>query len=248
MSSKGIHKGNAGELKPLARTFLETYQAASVVSEEDARRILMGDGGYSQFEGGMVELTDQVSTATDNLVDKAIKMIGPKGANERALAGLAEEVGRDLIRGEIDLEAAVTKLIQSFAEEGNSSFEVILPNYLIDFRDGARSITIGRVRAALSDDVSAELGRRGINVEIKQGPQLSQSFRDRNLVLTFPRQCWVVNVAAARDNAQEEAKWLLDVAVSLLRMSYKVIGPMFPMAGDIEPHPSQTWQFKEGSV
>jgi hypothetical protein len=139
-------------------------------------------------------------------------------------------------------------LIQSFAEEGNSSFEVILPNYLIDFRDGARSITIGRVRAALSDDVSAELGRRGINVEIKQGPQLSQSFRDRNLVLTFPRQCWVVNVAAARDNAQEEAKWLLDVAVSLLRMSYKVIGPMFPMAGDIEPHPSQTWQFKEGSV
>jgi hypothetical protein len=97
MSSKGIHKGNAGELKPLARTFLETYQAASVVSEEDARRILMGDGGYSQFEGGMVELTDQVSTATDNLVDKAIKMIGPKGANERALAGLAEEVGRDLI-------------------------------------------------------------------------------------------------------------------------------------------------------
>ena len=64
----------------------------------------------------------------------------------------------------------------------------------------------------------------------------------------FGHRCWVVKVAAAKDNAHEEAKWLLDVAVSLLRMSYRIIGPMFPMYGDVEPHPTAPWHLKNISV
>jgi hypothetical protein len=192
VSSKGIHKGNAGEIKPLARTFLETYQAAAVKTDEDFRRVISGHGGYQHFEGGLVELTDQVRDATDALVDKAIKMIGPKGASERALTALAEEVGKDLIRGDLDLEGAVTKLIEKFSQESNSSFELILPNYLIDFTEGVRSVEMGRVRAALTEDVSAEVSQRGIPVTISQGPELSQSIRGGSLALTMPPRCWVV--------------------------------------------------------
>ena len=112
--SKGINKSNAGELKPFARTFLETYRAAAAKTDDDFRRIITGNTGYQHFEGGLVELTDQVINATDDLVAKAVRMIGPKGSSERALAAFAEEVGKDLIAGDLDLDQAVTRLIEKF--------------------------------------------------------------------------------------------------------------------------------------
>jgi hypothetical protein len=57
MTKSGIHKSNAGDLKPLARTFLETYQAAAVKTDEDFRRVISGNTGYQHFEGSLVELT-----------------------------------------------------------------------------------------------------------------------------------------------------------------------------------------------
>jgi hypothetical protein len=248
MTKSGIHKGNAGELRPLALAFLEAYRAAAVKTDQDFKRVVTADGGYHHFDGGLVELTDHVVKATDDLIDRAIKIIGPKGESERALTTSAEETGKDLIRGDLDLESAVEKLIERFADEANSSFELILPNYLIDFTEGVRSVDMCRIRAVLTEDVSIELKQRDIPVIITQGPELSQSIRARTLHLTMPPRCWVVKVDAARDNAHEEAKWLIDVAVSLLRMSYRIIGPMFPMYGDIEPHPTVPWHLKNISV
>jgi hypothetical protein len=173
MTKASINRDNTGQIRPLARAFLEAYQAASVQTDEDFLRVIKGDTGY-HFEGGLVELTDQLVKATDALVDKAIRMIGPKGASERALQMLAEEVGKDLVRGYLDLEAAVAKLIDQFAEESTGSFEVILPNYVIDFTEGIRSADMGRVRGALSEDVSADLGLRDIPILIEQGADLYQ--------------------------------------------------------------------------
>lgn len=248
MTKSGIHKSNAGDLKPLARTFLQTYQAAAAKTDEDFRRVISSNTGYQHFEGGLVELTDQVTDATDALVAKAVQMIGPKGSSERALTAFAEEVGKDLVRGDLDLDSAVTRLIEKFSRESNASYELILPNYLIDFQEGVRSVDMGRVRAAITEDVAADLTKRGLPVEITVGLELSQSIRAKNLTLTMPPRCWIVNLAAARDNAREEAKWLVDVAVSLLRMSYRVVSPMFPMVGDIEPHPTLPWHLKDASV
>ena len=241
-------KASLGELKPLARAFLEAYQTAAVKTYEEFLRVVKGDTGYHHFEGGLVELTDQVETTTDDLIEKAIKLIGPKGESERALTAFAEETGKELIRGELDLDGAIAKMIERFAEEANSSYEIILPNYLVDLTEGIRSLDMGCVRAALTEDVAAEMTQRGLCILITEGPQLSQSIRADKLHLTFPKSCWVVKVTAAKDNAHEEAKWLIDVAVSLLRLSYRIIGPMFPMYGDIEPHPTVPWHLKSVSV
>ena len=176
MSNKGFHKGNTGELKPFARAFLETYRAAAVASDEQFSRVVKGGGGYRSFEGGAVELTDQLSTANNDLVDKAINLFGPKGASERSLSALADQVGQGLVRGEFDLEGAITKLINIFVDEGNSSFEVLLPNYLIQFKDGVRSITMGRIRAALTADVSSELAERGFPRKSLRPPNSLKSF------------------------------------------------------------------------
>jgi hypothetical protein len=84
MTKTGINRDNSGQIRPLARAFLEAYQAASVQTDEDFLRVIKGDTGYHHFEGGLVELTDQLVKATDALIDKAIRMIGAKGASERA--------------------------------------------------------------------------------------------------------------------------------------------------------------------
>ena len=90
MTKTGINRDNSGQIRPLARAFLEAYQAASVQTEEDFLRVIKGDTGYHHFDGGLVELTDQLVKATDALIDKAIRMIGAEGASERALQMSAE--------------------------------------------------------------------------------------------------------------------------------------------------------------
>ena len=112
----------------------------------------------------------------------------------------------------------------------NASYEIILPNYLIHLNEGVRSLEMGRIRAALTEDVAADLSKRGLPLTITVGPELSEGIRDKNLALTMPGSCRVVKLAAAKDNANEEAKWLIDVALNFLRMSYKLVGPMFLMA------------------
>jgi Apea-like HEPN len=246
MSIKG--KRNIGELRPLARTLFEAYQAAEVKTDDEYLRVINANRGFYQFQGGLIERTELVADAIDALIESAMKLIGPKGASERALTALAEQTGRELIKDGLDLDAAVTSLIERFYEESNATYELVLPNYLIDLGGDVRSITIGRVRAAMTEDVAVELVKREIPVVITLGPELSQSAHDRKIHFTMPPCCWVVNVAAAKDNAYEEAKWLIDVAVSLLRLSYKIISPMFPIYGDVEPHPTFPWHLKNISV
>jgi hypothetical protein len=248
MAKTGINKDSSGQIKPLARAFLAAYQAASVQTDEDYLRVIKGDTGYRHFEGGLIELTDQLVKATDALVDKATTLIGPRGASERTLEMLADEVGKDLVTETLDLDGAVAKLIDRFFEDANSSFEVILPNYLIDLTEGIRAVDMGRVRVALIEDVAADLDKREVPLILEQGSDLSRFRRDEKIVLTFPRSCWVVNVAAARDHAREEARWLVDVAVSVIRLAYRRVGPMFPLPGDIEPHPAQPWHLKDVSA
>jgi hypothetical protein len=239
-----LSKDTAKELRPLARAFLEAYRAAVVKTDEDFLRVVSGDGGYHEVEGGLVELTEHVTTATNALMERATKLIGPKGESQRAFTYWAEETGKGMIQGSSNIDAAVEKLLERFSDEASSSFELILPNYLITFEAGARSFQIGPVRAALCEDVSLELEQRDFPIRLAYGQQLSITFEGNNKILAMPRSCWVVKVAAARDNVSEESKWLIDVAISLLRMSYSIVSPMFPMQGDVEAHPTMPWSVR----
>ena len=236
-----LSKDVAKELRPLARAFLEAYQAAVVKTDEDFLRVVKGDGGYHEVEGSLVELTEHLTAATDALIDRATKLIGPRGESERAFTYWAEETGKEMIKGGSNINSAVTKLLDRFADEASSSFELILPNYLIQFEPGAGSFQIGPVRAALSEDVSLELKQRDFPIRLVHGKDLGITFQGGTQILEIPRSCWVVKVAAARDNIHEESKWLIDIAISLLRLSYRIATPMFPRQGDVEAHPTTPW-------
>lgn len=49
--------------------------------------------------------------------------------------------------------------------------------------------------------------------------------------------CWIVRVDSILENVEEEGKWLIDVAVSFLRLSHSQWAGHFPSIGRTEPHP-----------
>jgi hypothetical protein len=146
------------------------------------------------------------------------------------------------------INTATQHLVDSFLDAANSTFDVLLPNYLVHFRDDVRSIKMGRVRAVLTADLPPELEARQIPVEITAGPAFTQSYRSHKVVIAMPSCSWVVTVTGASENAKEEAKWLIDVAISFLRMAHDSVGMLFPKVGDIEPHPWRHWSLRDVGV
>lgn len=57
------------------------------------------------------------------------------------------------------------------------------------------------------------------------------------MVVGMPSSVWAADVAATKENVAEEAKWLIDVAVSLMRLSTRKWRGPFPRIGDVEAHP-----------
>ena len=243
MAKKTFTKGNTGQLKPAVKAYLQAYKTAITKIAEGRRR---GFGEDAEADNGSAESRENLSKANDELVRQAIKLFGPNNASERSFSLLAEWIGQEFAAGDYDIDKGVTKLIDVLIDEGNASFDVILPNYLILFKDGVRSLTIGRVQTALTADIAPKLMEHISTLKIVHGERFSQTTSEDGVAVTMPPVCWVVKVDAVQDNAQEEAKWLVDVAISLLRMSYTSVGSMFPKVGDIEPHPWEPWNLPAG--
>jgi hypothetical protein len=107
-------KGNADkkkdrDLRECAEAFLKSYSAAAVTSEADLQRILEG-GRFGLFDGGAVELDDEVRQSLSKLVARAGKLLGAKAGSEKTICDLAHKHGRDHILGKNSQAQAVTNL------------------------------------------------------------------------------------------------------------------------------------------
>jgi hypothetical protein len=73
------------------------------------------------------------------------------------------------------------------------------------------------------------------------------SFQSKPKIIIEMRPiCWIVNVDAVKENVEEEGKWLIDVAVSFLRLRHQKWSGHFPGIGSIEPHPVRATLLHEG--
>jgi hypothetical protein len=239
MDTKSNQKKDS-ELRDAARAFLQKFNEAIVTSRDEALRISK-DRGWLGFEGGIVEFTPELTTALDRFVLRAAQLLGSKGANENAIRESALTEARKFLVEKTKNDAAASRLIDRIFEEGTAQFDFLVPNYLVTFDDTVKSIEIGPVRAAFTSNLAEELQNRKPNNRIKviPGRDFSLQFVGSPPVahIEMYRIAWLVSVSAAKENIEEEAKWLIDVAISLLRLQYKVEGRRFPRLGQIEPHP-----------
>jgi len=115
----------------------------------------------------------------------------------------------------------------------------------IRFADRVREIRIGHVRACPTALAFAELNKQGNRSALElHGKNKDIVVVDKKLKTTMPAICWEIsNVRAAKENIEEEALWLIDVALSLLRL-YCSEAPrprpgVKPRRPVVEPHPLQ---------
>ena len=102
------------------------------------------------------------------------------------------------------------------------SFEFVAPNHIIEFAGDIRALTIGPVKAMYSEDFLKEFIEKVKYkyVDFEIGPGFDFSISGQNVVIQMPLICWSVNVTAAKANVEEEAAWQINIALTLLRLSY----------------------------
>jgi hypothetical protein len=234
------------ELKDAATRFLSAF-AASAGSTADAVQI-RNDRPYVLGSAGTVELTDAIIDAHSRFVNRAARLLKSKAGHEKAISQIAIDHAHDFVTGAKQIESAVSEMIQAVFDRGNASFEYLAPNYLVKLTPTVKEIRVGRVRALRTQDFSSEWKslHPDHRVSIVPGKGFSLQITPEIIIQMLP-VCWIVKVDAVAENVEEEGKWLIDVAVSFLRLSHRMWAGHFPDIGSIEPHPLRsTLVHKEG--
>lgn len=232
-------KKKDSELRGYVESFVEAFYAGTPQSQDDARKILKS-GGFTFFSGAIVELTPEVTENLARLAIRAAKLLGAKAGNEKALRDIAMKQAQDGVLSSASSSDVVTAVIDKIFEEGNAKYKYLVPNYLFVFEKDIRSVEIGRVSALMTADYAAEVAKKEGNwIQVVPGEGFSINPTGNPVQVTMHPLCWLVSVDASKENVEEEAKWLIDIAVSFLRLHYKQIKARFPRQGDVEPHPSE---------
>ncbi len=138
------------------------------------------------------------------------------------------------------------------------SYGYLAPNFVIEFSDRAQKIVIGPVVVIQKEYFLAEQNKISKDKTIWQGAivvpseigvrmKINFSISDAHILLGRPQSCWhISSIKAARRNAEEKAIWLINIAISFLRLCYpNTKEKKYPQVGDIEEmpliEPKQFW-------
>ena len=194
--------------------------------------------------GLLFVVTDDVLRAQHDFVTRCIKLLGSSLGNEKEVEELAwQQVSLSIANNsEINPTEVVGHFFNALSQNTNRSFGYVAPNHLFKFDEDAREIKIGPVSAVLSLDLISKLG-----FKMKSGPDFHISLQNRELVIQLAPVSWYVSVRATEGNVKEEAVWLINVAITYLRLSYLSkenhlfqsgqIADFFPFVGEVETMP-----------
>ena len=139
----------------------------------------------------------------------------------------------------------VSKCARDFVEEVSSysqrGYAYIAPNYVLRFTDQASKVVIGPVEAMKTECIANSQNGDSEHKSIHVGSKFDFSISEGRLLIELPEYCWFIPmgyVQAARRNAEEKAIWMINIAISLLRLCHP--NPKqsdFPKIGDLEEMP-----------
>ncbi|MCM5556268.1 HEPN domain-containing protein [Pleomorphomonas sp. JP5] len=252
MMSKTNPKLNHDKLKNLihlARDVLSEFNNGTT-SVENISAIDFNELGISLFGPHVVRYSEKYIDARRAFSSAAVKVLNAKCAHERTISRLCQEAGQEYVMlvaatenipGDA-LDKAAKKLADSVLAEAGHEYTYIEPNFLV--RHTVNDIiSLGRVRSMPASLVENNTPLHKFSTYIiKEGAYPEQTIENGSLMLGMPDSVWVVSVPATKENASEEAKWLIDVAVSLMRLSTNSWPGNYPYTGDVEAHPTRQIQ------
>lgn len=231
------------ELKKDANHFFDLARKSVVVDFERNISDLM-QGGFRVLNGMMFSGSKQVLKAQHNLISRSTKLLGPKMGHEKEIEDIAWGcVCQSLDGGEktSDLAQIAARFIDKLVEHIQTQFKYVMPNYAIYFVAGVTKMQIGPVEAMLTTELLSEIGNDSANKRwvAEAGSAFQLRMVDGVFHFELPPIVWRVSTRAARGHLEEEAIWLINIATSLLRLSYptdKRYG-LFPGIGENESLP-----------
>lgn len=231
------------DFKKVATDFFNLARDAVVTDPKKIPEMVM-HAGFRSLNGIMFAGSVQLSNEQRDLILRCTKLLGPKIAHEKEIEDIAWECVCQSLDGDkqtSDLNQIVTQFTEKLLEHIQSQFVYVAPNYAFTFEKDLAKIQIGPVEAMLTTELLPEISDSHENKRwsLSVGSEFKMRIVDAAISFEFPPVVWRVSIQAARGHVEEEATWLINIAISLLRLSYPVEKhySFFPRIGEKESLP-----------
>ena len=250
MSRKPFDRNQKRELLTYARDVIEEFEKG-VILKGDPNPHDWGGNGMVYFFPYAARFTDEFLNARRKFTVLASRMLKARIAHEKTIMNMCKMAGQEYVKrnGEAkgvvySIENAAKELVDKVLSQAGKEYKYLSPNFVVRHSDD-RIIRLGRVqsmRTVIAKDNTFLSSQDKVILTVENS--LGHSFNeDGTAELNMPGSVWVVEVPAAKANVPEEAKWLVDVAVSLMRLVYRGWKSHFPRIGELEFHPIHPTEF-----
>lgn len=230
------------DLKKVAKSFFELARNAAITDTDPVKITeLWSRGSVRMLNGITFDLNKQVLTAQHSLISRCTTLLGSKIGHEKEIEDFAWECVYQSLAGEqrsSDLSQIVSGFIERLHANTQRQSKYVAPNYAIKFDHPVTKLVVGPVEAMLTTELLSEIPDYSgtSRVLFWVGSKFDMSIVNSKINFQFPPIVWCVSIQAAQGHIEEEATWLINIAISLLRLSYpseKYYG-LFPRIGERE--------------
>lgn len=239
---KGFDPKQKKDLEAHATKLISAF-VAGVVQVDDPNALVFGEYGGGIFEGLIVHFSKEYFEATQAFTLLAVSMLHSKHAHEKTIRSMCQKAGQQFVEHQFekpdptaqDLKNASEQLVAQVLAEAGKEYIHICPNHLLRLPDSS-TLVLGRVSCMPTAQATATTKLASIaKIHLMENAETVMDFAEGKCFVGMPSTVWVVEVAATKANVMEEARWLIDVAVSLARLSTAKWSGLFPGKGDTEP-------------
>ncbi|WP_147041160.1 HEPN domain-containing protein [Skermanella aerolata] len=226
------------DLRKLSKSFLNAALAVRVKSRDDLLNIENKDNIFV-FNGIFFNRTGQVENLLRVLVARAVKAVGPEAGSEKEIQDIAWKYAAADESQIKRVEAISEKLVEDISQLIGQLYDFVTSNHLIVFEEGVSSLEIGPVKAIPAKPFFDEFDKLPIDIKLKfeVDKKFYFEFSPEDYSLKVHDTLWSVKVEASRVNVEEEARWFIGVAISLLRLHMEEPMPLYPRIGEVEINP-----------
>ncbi|BBC74350.1 conserved hypothetical protein [Altererythrobacter sp. B11] len=199
---------------------------------------------FRYHKGTAFEVSDAVIESQREFIRRAIKKLGPDRGHGKVLAkALWDFAAAESDEHRINDRAVLDEALKQIEETSASICEFFRPCPLVRLPSDVERIEIGRVIIEKSESKVKELEKNKNNLRFIIGDDwgigLNFEGEDVKCFASIPKTMWAIKLSAADPLREEEALWLVDISLTLLRLSVKRpdLGLLAPSLGDNEPHP-----------
>lgn len=212
------------------------------LKDEKNAEAAMERGAFRIAKSILFTTDEALEQAHDAFVRRAADILGPKQGNIRDIDRVTWDYIADLVIAEQmqPSKAAITGLLEEIEQHAAEVARWIAPARNVRLSEGVESVQIGPVSACSSAYIAQEMSKEAGQgrVDFHPAETLAVAHSEGRVSIGLPCS-WQVHVAASPGNLDEEALWLVDIALSLLRFaSFDEKDPFFPSIGKVEAHPT----------